>query len=504
MRTKKDVLRYLALIIISIILLNFISDKLFFRLDFTSDHRYTLSKATRNILKTLPRPVTVKAFFSKDLPPEVGQVRRDLRDMLVEYASLSHGKVAYEFIDPAKDAAAEQEASQEGIQPFILDSREKDKTVQKKVYLGVVIKMGEKSEIIPLVQPGSALEYGISSSIKKLSNPVKPAIALLQGQREPALSDMQQAIQSLSVLYNVEPVTLSDTSNNLAKYNTLAIVAPKDTFKAYQLQQLDDFLKAGKGILLAVNRVEGDLQTATGKTLNTGLEKWLSGKGVKVDDNFVLDVNCAKVRAASSQYQGFYTLIDFYYMPIATVFANHPITTGLSSVLMQFASTVGSKGDSGVQFVPLVMTSKKSATRPSPVSFDFEHQWTEQDFPQSALTLGAAVTLKNPAGKPGRMVVFGDGDFPVNGSGDNAMQLGQDNVNLFVNSIDWLSDETGLIDLRNKGLVYRPLEQISDASKTLVKWLNFLLPIVIILLYGFYRMQRNNTIRMKRMEEGYV
>ncbi len=82
------------------------------------------------------------------------------------------------------------------------------------------------------------------------------------------------------------------------------------------------------------------------------------------------------------------------------------------------------------------------------------------------------------------IVVFSDGQFPVNGEGQRAQQLAQDNVSLMVNSIDCLSDDTGLIDLRTKGVTSRPLDQIEDGRKTFLKWLNFLLPIILILIYG--------------------
>ena len=506
MKTKAAVASYIALILIIVLLVNVLSEKVFFRMDFTSDHKYTMSKSTRDILKKLKQPVTVKAYFSKDLPPDVARARSDFKELLVEYSSISKGKLVYEFIDPTKDEVTEQEAAQNGIQPVIIDSREKDKSVQKKAFLGAAIKMGEKSEVIPLIQPGSPIEYIVSSAIKKLSVTRKPVVAFLQGHGEPTLEAMSQVRQALSVLNNIEAVQLNDTSKALDKYNTLVIVAPKDSFPAKHLAQLDDFLNQGKNMLLAINRVQGDLNRGMGTGLSTGLEKWLLQKGISVDENFVIDVSCASVGVRQQQGSFSYTTsLSFPYIPVLTGFAQHPVTTGLSSVLMQFVSTVTFKGDSSTtQFIPLVKTSKKAATRPVPVYFDIQYQWKEQDFPLSDLTVGAAVKIKTASGKTARLIVFGDGDFPVNGIGEQAMQLGADNINLFANSVDWLSDDTGLIELRTKGVMLRPLEQIDDSTKVLLKWMNFILPILIIIIYGIFRMQRNKNIRMKRMEEGYV
>ena len=104
----------------------------------------------------------------------------------------------------------------------------------------------------------------------------------------------------------------------------------------------------------------------------------------------------------------------------------------------------------------------------------------------------------------GRIVVVGDGEFATNGPGRRARQVQADNVNLLVNSIDWLSDDTGLINLRTKAVTSRPLDQISDSKTLFLKWLNFLLPVLLVIIYGLIRIQYRRNQRIKRMEEGYV
>ena len=71
----------------------------YLRLDFTEDRQYTLSKVTKSILKELPEPVTVKAYFSRNLPPQLAKVRKDFQDMLTEYAGLANNNLVFEFID---------------------------------------------------------------------------------------------------------------------------------------------------------------------------------------------------------------------------------------------------------------------------------------------------------------------------------------------------------------------------------------------------------------------
>ena len=101
MLTRKKVQTSILLVVGIILLVNFIASRFSFRLDYTEDQQYTLSKATRDILSQLNEPVTISAYFSEDLPPDIAKVRQDFRDMLVEYSSYSDGVIVYEFINPS-------------------------------------------------------------------------------------------------------------------------------------------------------------------------------------------------------------------------------------------------------------------------------------------------------------------------------------------------------------------------------------------------------------------
>ncbi len=250
MQKRRSILTYVLLIIGVIVLVNILSDRFFVRLDFTSDKRYTLSEPTKNILKSLKEPVTVTAYFSEELPSEFLQLRRDFKEELIEYSNRSKGKVLFEFINPNKDEATEQKAMQEGINPVLINVREKDQVKQQKAYLGAVVNYGDKKEVIPLIQPGTAMEYSLSTSIKKMTVDDKPKIAFLEGHKEASLSSMMQVLQSLSVLYDIEPLNLTDANLNLNKYKTLVIIDPKDTIPPEHLGSWMSFSPLGRTSIL--------------------------------------------------------------------------------------------------------------------------------------------------------------------------------------------------------------------------------------------------------------
>ncbi|MBS1952333.1 MAG: hypothetical protein OJF59_001945 [Cytophagales bacterium] len=493
-----------GLVILIIVAVNLVSHEFHLRLDLTEDHEYTLSKATQDILNELEDPITVKAYFSKNLPPEIAKTRQDFQEMLIEYSTRSDGKVIYEFINPNEKEASEEEATRNGIQPVMINMREKDQVKQQKAFLGAQLSLGDKHEVIPVIRPGAAMEYALSTAIKKLSVKDKPTIGFLTGHGEPSVTEMPQAGEELDVLYTVHEVKLSDTTNIPQNIKTLAIVRPTDSIPAKDFQKIEDFIQRGGRIFVAMNRVEGNFQNATGTAVNTGLEAWLKNKGLEVSDDFVVDAKCGSVTV--QQQTGFGLLqqqIQFPFLPIIANFSSHPITKGLEAVVMKFASPIKFVGDTSTRFTALAFTSEKSGSLKTPLSFNIQKQWTEADFPQQKLIVAALVEGKLSGTTRSKIVVVTDGDFPINGKGEQAQRVQPDNVSLMVNAIDWLSDDTGLIALRTKGVTARPIKQLDDSTKTILKYTNFLLPVLLAVGYGLYRSQRNKMKRLKWMSETY-
>jgi ABC-type uncharacterized transport system involved in gliding motility auxiliary subunit len=181
-----------------------------------------------------------------------------------------------------------------------------------------------------------------------------------------------------------------------------------------------------------------------------------------------------------------------------------PITKGLEQVMLQLASTINFVGDTALRYNPFLLTSEKSGTLPLPVFFNVQKQWGENDFPLENLTVGAILEGPIVGNVHSSIVLIGDGDFAINGEGQEAQQRQPDNVSLMVNAIDFLSDDTGLIDLRTKEVTSRPLDEMEEGESTWIKWLNFALPLILVVLYGIIRSQVRRNKRRKRMEVGYV
>jgi gliding-associated putative ABC transporter substrate-binding component GldG len=497
---KAKVYTTAALIIGIIFILNLLSNEFHLRLDLTEGGQYTLSEATETILENLEEPVTIKAYFSQNLPANIVKTRQDFQELLLEYANRSNGMLQYEFINPNEKESIETEATNNGIQPVLINVREKDQVKQQKAFLGAVINLGDKQEVIPFIQPGSAMEYALSTAIKKLSITNKPIIGLLTGHGEATADELGQLNQQLSILYATQEVRL-DSANIPETVKTLVVIRPNDTIPPAQLEKINQFLARGGNLMLALNRVNGNLQQAFGYAQATGWETWLQQRNIMLEDAFVVDAKCGAVTLQQQTPFGMLqSQLPFPYLPIAARFADHPASKGLENVVFEFASPISYVGDSSIRYTPLVFSSEKANKLKAPQYFDVNKQWTEADLTLRDIPMAGAFQGKLAGNAQSKLIVIGDGDFALS---SQQQRRPPDNINLLSNSIDWLSDDTGLIALRTKGVTSRPIDELEDNTKAILKYTNFLLPVLLAITYGLIRMQRNRMKRFQRMSESF-
>ncbi len=501
---KKSYFKSVLLLLGVFIVIVVVSERYYMRFDLTEGRQYSMSDATRQILNGINEPIMVTAYFTGDLPPDLDKVKRSFNDLLVEYSNLSDGNLVFKFVNPNADQEIESEAVSSGIRPVLFKARDKDEVKQQKVFMGAKITMNDKKEVIPFINPEGSIEYDLTTAIKKISLKRKPLVGFVQGQGEPLLDAYQQVRADLEVLYTVRQVTLSDTVRNLKDYKTLVIAGPTGSFSEKALEVLDDYVRSGGNLFIAFNRVIGNTQTLQGEENVTGLESWLLEKGILVDNKFVIDANCGTVNVTQPTGRfNMTTQVKFPFLPSVKNFADFPITKGLELVMLGFPSPISYVGDSTSVFKSLATTSKNSGLLSMPVMLEVQKNWTVVDFQDGKQTIAALLELNN-RGTESKIIVVSAGDFAVNGTGQRPRRLQPDNVSLMVNSIEWLSDQTGLMDLRTKGITSRPIDQISDSKKAFLKWFNFLLPMVLVIIYGVIRMNVRSKQRKRRMNQGYV
>lgn len=172
--------------LVVIVLLNLVGLTLFARLDLTGDKIYSISKISKEVVSTLKEPLTIKVFFTKNLPAPHNNTERYLRDLLEEYALSANRFFSYEFHDvsPASEGAnPTAEANREiadnyGINPVQIQQLEKDEVNFKQAYMGLVLIHGDVVERIPTITSTEGLEYKLTTAIMKVNNKISALLNL--------------------------------------------------------------------------------------------------------------------------------------------------------------------------------------------------------------------------------------------------------------------------------------------------------------------------------------
>ncbi len=509
--TRRQVTIRIVLIIGIVVAANLLGNRAYFRLDFTADDRYTLSQITKELMSDLEEPVTVRAYFSEDMLPEHQLIRNDLEDLLKEYQNLSGGNMVYEFINPnVSDSLEKILVYEKGLQFTIEQVRERDKFVERRVYLGAEIQIADRKGTIPNFTQETSMEYALTKEIRRQLHPEKPRVAFIRGHGEPEMEMSFEVKEALGFLYKVEELTMTDTARIGIEYRAIAIINPKDSIPPAHFQAFDEYLKAGGNIFLCLFTVYQENEQEFSKGLNarpsTGMREWLGQKGIIVGTDYLYDQACGQVTvpAGNSVFGQMYTQVAFPYSLLLSKFPKHVITTGLEQMYVPIASSVSVAEGRNYEVDTLLFTSANSGIMMTPAGLNFDGQvFRVGTYDRSSIPFAMGLTGDlGGGGNSSRMVVVSNGRFAVNppsqfGGGRLDPIRPADNVNFAVNSIDWLADETGLIDLRTRMITSRPIKEIEDGDRNFYKYLNVGLPVLMILLVGFLRFQFNRRKRTK-------
>ncbi len=170
-------------IIIAVILLlaiNIFSNKAFTsaRVDLTANNLFTLSDGTRNILKNLEEPITLRLYLSQKLAtrlPGITSYATRVRELLREYQRTAEGNINLSIIDPEPFSDKEDEAVSYGLRGAQVDS-------ENTFYFGMVATgPTDEEEVIPFFSPNREefIEYDITKVIQQVANPKKKIVGLI-------------------------------------------------------------------------------------------------------------------------------------------------------------------------------------------------------------------------------------------------------------------------------------------------------------------------------------
>jgi gliding-associated putative ABC transporter substrate-binding component GldG len=534
---------YAVFIIGGIVLVNLIATRVFGRLDLTQHGVYTLSPSSKDIVRGLPDYLTVKAYISKDLPPELVNVSRYTRDLMDEYRTASKGKLRFEAFDPSTDKQIEEEANACKVAKLQIQVMREQKFEVSQQYLGLCFQYNGQTDSIPQVTQSEGLEYMVSSLMKRMTqHKRKVNFTVGHGEQDTTqgFTFLKHFLEQEFEVGTVNPA-ISPIPDDV---DALVVGGPKQPFDEKGRKEIDSFLMKGKGAIflvdgMAMNSPQGNMpelqqmQPKIGQANNHGLDELLEKYGFKVGQDFVFDKQNVPGPVDFGGRKMLANLPVFIGVKTPEIAdKDFSVVAGIEAMVFPFASSVELVGPLAGGKVPakgrlwtLATTSKKAWKQTGFFFFTpntkieegkdkgmFSLAYAYQGPLRSAFAPAAPApapgmsTPEQPGApaseskKPVRLVVVGDSDF----ASDEYLQMSRivplynGGGQMLFNAIGWVIEDEALTPVRLKTVAARPLSVDSDQKATVIKWSNVCGVPVAFILFGLVRWRLRRASRLQQ------
>ena len=507
------------------------------RWDLTDDRHYSLSEATKTLLKQTNAPIEVTLLLDGDLNAGFTRLKKateELMDEMSVYADLS-------LTLPSREGTELQDSL--GLRPIVIHEREQNgKTAQTTIYPYALISYKGRGAVVTLLKNTRGLsgeenlnnsieqlEYAFAEALHRLQQTELPRIAIIEGHGEPDERYVWDLEQTLNQYFYVDRGAIIIPEQGvdvhlLDGYKAIIIANPQTAFSDIERFIIDQYIMRGGTVLWVVNgvRFSNDVLQSDGFTpiipLDLGITDMLFRYGIRINPALVQDLQCMTIPVNVSEDPQTPNLQPFpwTYAPLLLTSNSSPITRNTGQVMSTFVSPIDAVGgEDGIDKRVLLATS--TATRvtatPGEVNLNdlqpdleaFRYQYVpvavslEGTF-NSAFAhrmMPDSIVSDEPIRKQSvatRQVVVGSGSIIMNEVERNqVLPMGYDRYNqiqfsnrdFIANVLLWLTDSEGLIQLREKTVALRLLnDKRAHDERARVQAISTISPIAILALLG--------------------
>ena len=514
------------------------------RLDLTKEKRYTLSENTVKVLESVKKPVMVDVYLEGDFPASFKQLQSETKFMLEEFRKIN-SNIDFRFTDPIKNKIPEDTLMAMGMQKSILPDEKEGKITQIEIYPYAVVKYQGRGVSIPLIiqqtninaqdqlrRSIENLEYNLVSNIKAVAEDTRKKIGVLVNQDELSPGEFESFMQIANENFQAGPVIPKNTKELspadipfLKQMNALVIAKPRKAFTDNEKLILDQYIMNGGKTLWMIDAVNAEMDTLTRSKklmpypVDINMTDFFFNYGLRINPALVKDVKkYALLKLVTGEINGNpqFTSLPWPYFPLGIAENDNPITKNINPVKFEFPTSIDTLGGKKFKTKVLFESSERTLLKQVPNYVDLKEIASVDSLGQMEKPSTPKIFAVSLEGKfnsayahrierksyPGfkgesgenKMIVIADGDLARNKIiKGQPLPLGVDrltdeqfgNEQFIRNALDFLLDDSNLIELRNRNIEERLLDRyrISE-EKSKWQWLNLLLPLAIIALLG--------------------
>ncbi|MBP5677700.1 MAG: gliding motility-associated ABC transporter substrate-binding protein GldG [Bacteroidales bacterium] len=418
-RRKSNLIEMGATVVV-IVAVSIISNFLFLRLDLTSERRYTLSKATKQMLKKIDEPVLFRVYLEGEFPADFKRLQNETKEMLNQFRAYN-SNIEYEFVNPNNFESREeqqvfyQKLANKGIQPTQLQTASSSGTTTQIVIPAADVYYRGRETSVQLLQNQryvsdadllnnsiQNLEYVLSNAIRALARGEKQSIGFLQGHGEMNGGVIYDIQRSLQEYYSLDYVTIDGQIQSLTAhhrnekdttqysfynlYDLLIIAKPTKQFSDKDLYILDQYIMYGGKVLWLVDAMDADLDSLAGRgqmmstRYQLGIDEMLFTYGVRLNANILMDMRCRPIpmQVGMVGEKPQFRFVPWYYFPEIVPLADHPIVRNLDLIKSDFTGSLDLI-DNDISKTVLLTTSEYTRVKNAPAMIDLADAQAEPD-----------------------------------------------------------------------------------------------------------------------------
>jgi gliding-associated putative ABC transporter substrate-binding component GldG len=526
-----------TIVLIILVLLNIVNQSFYKRLDLTNEQRYTLSETTKNTVQRIEQPLFINVYLEGDFPSEFKRLQVETLQYLEELTA-ENSNIIIHFVNP--DLQRES-LIKKGMLPSQLTVEEDGKLSEAIIFPWAEIKYKNKSTIVSLLPTAIVssqeeqlqksvenLEYGFTNAMHRLLLGTQQKIALLSGNGELEDIYLYSFLSEVAKKHKLAKFTLDSVAKNpkqtlkdLIDFDLAIIAKPTTEFSAAEKFTLDQFITNGGKTLWMIDNVIADQDSLFngGKMLayprNLNLTDLLFSYGVRINTTLIKDLYAAKIPVATGMVgnQTQFKNLEWFFHPLAGGNPNHPITKNVLPVRFQFTNQIDTLKNN-IKKTPLLVSSvltQKFGTPNFIALQSIADEPIEEDYRNGNQLLAVLLEgdfnsayrnrvhpFKTPIYKANasgnKMIVIADGDVgknqilkkePYDLSRDKWTNEQFGNKDFLLNAVDYLLDDIGLMELRNKSLQIPILDkQRAFRERTYWQFINLGIPVLMLLVFG--------------------
>ncbi len=454
------------LLLVLLVAINFLASAFHSRVDLTKEKRYTLSKATVELLNSLDDDVEIDVFLKGDFPSGFRKLANSTDEFLQLLKDHNSSNIKYRFISPQDEMPETKmlygdSLSRLGAVPINLTVQKKAGESSNIIFPVALLHYKGKQSLVNLY-PGASgrisqdeinsaealMEYQFVNALDKLTKNSKPGIAYATGNGEPVDDRAYDLAETLSQDYNFGMLNLQ-TQPVVPKVDLLLIVKPIAQFSEEQKLKIDQYIMHGGKILCFVDNLIAEQDSLSFKPETVAFDRNLNltdlffRYGFRLNTDLVMDLQCDMIPliVGGTPENPQFEFLRWNYFPLFEPRQNQLLNKNLGYIAGRFVNSIDTIQANGVTKTILLASSTNSRIIKTPALISLNENknapedanFKQHDIPVAVLAEGKFTSLfKNRISQSQRdslsihgitysdesadskMIVVADGDIVLN------------------------------------------------------------------------------------------